>query len=190
MSPRAGLTTGAVVDAAMTIVDESGIEALTLAAVAAKTKVATPSLYKHVAGLAELRTLVGIRAMEEMTERLTQAVLGLGGDAAVAALMRAARGYVVEHPHRYAAQPLDPLQNPATHEAGAKLLNVFLAVLRGHGLDGPEAIHATRCLRVIVHGFASLEAGGGFGLPEKLDETYERLIEMFLKSLPSQGGSR
>ena len=59
---------------------------------------------------------------------------------------------------------------------------MFLAVLRGHGLDGADAVHATRCARALAHGFASLEASGGFGLPEDLDETYERLIRMFLAS--------
>ncbi|WP_415624321.1 TetR-like C-terminal domain-containing protein [Phytohabitans flavus] len=36
----------------------------------------------------------------------------------------------------------------------------------------------------MVHGFASIEASGGFGLPEDLDETYERLVRMTIASLP------
>jgi hypothetical protein len=58
--------------------------------------------------------------------------------------------------------------------------------LRGYDLDGSAAVHATRCARAIAHGFASIEASGGFGLPEDLDETYERLIRMFLASLRPQ----
>jgi Tetracyclin repressor-like, C-terminal domain len=56
--------------------------------------------------------------------------------------------------------------------------------LRGYGLHGAAAIHATRCLRVIVHGFASIESSGGFGLAEDPAETYEQLIQMYLASLP------
>ncbi|MEV4630040.1 WHG domain-containing protein [Micromonospora sp. NPDC049523] len=182
--PRAGLSTSAVVSAALDVVDEQGIGALTLAAVAARTGVATPSLYKHVGNIAELRDLVGVRVMTEMAEHFGDAVIGRSGDDAVTVLMHTYRDYVREHPARYAAMPTDPLHDPALVEAGTRLLNVFVAVLRGYGLDHSAAIHATRCLRAIGHGFVSIEAGGGFRLAEDLDETYEQLIRMFVASLP------
>ena len=190
MSPRIGLSTGAVVEAALAIADEHGLEAVTLAAVATRTRVATPSLYKHVASLAELRSLIGARVMLELTEYLTAGILGLSGDDAVAALMRSFRDYAREHPSRYAAVPLDALQNPLTRDAADKLLRVLFAVLRGYGLQDSAAIHAVRGARTVVHGFVSLEAGGGFGLPQDLDETFQQLIDMYLKSLPRKGDTR
>ena len=51
-------------------------------------------------------------------------------------------------------------------------------------LNGAAAVHATRCLRVIIHGFVSIESSGGFGLAEDPAETYEQLIQMYLASLP------
>jgi AcrR family transcriptional regulator len=183
-SYRAGLSTTAVVEAALAIVDEQGADALTLAAVAQRTGVAAPSLYKHVGSLAELRTLVGVRVLEEMTGRFTRAVMGRSGDDAVEVLMREYRAYVTEHPARYSTVPADALHEPRTAEAGQRLLEVFLAVLRGYGLTDSSAVHATRCVRAVVHGFASIEASGGFGLPEDLDETYARLVRMTIASLP------
>lgn len=182
--PRAGLSTAAVVDAALDVIDEHGLDALTLAAVAGRTRVATPSLYKHVASLAQLRELVGLRVLEEMTGMFTAATVGRSGDDAVTALMHAYRDYVTAHPGRYDAMPADPLHEPALHAAGNRLLTVFVAVLRGYGLRDSEAVHAVRCLRAIGHGFVSIEAKGGFGLPEDLDETYRQLIRMYLASLP------
>jgi AcrR family transcriptional regulator len=181
--PRAGLSTTSVVDTALEVIDEAGVDALTLAAVASRRGVAAPSLYKHVTGLTQLRTLVGVRVLGEMADRFTAAAVGRSGDDALAAVLREYRAYVIERPARYAAMPADPLHDPALAAAGTRLLNVFLAVLRGYGLDGSDAIHATRCARALAHGFASIEAGGGFGLSESLDETYERLIGMFLASL-------
>ncbi|WP_434446004.1 TetR/AcrR family transcriptional regulator [Lentzea sp. E54] len=183
MAVRARLTTAKVVDAALELVDEHGVEGLTLAAVAARTGVATPSLYKHVASLGELRGHVGVRVIEDMTARFTEKVLGRAGDDAVTALMHAYRAYVQEHPNRYAAAPMDPLHDELQQAAGAKLLEVMFATLRGYGLEGSEAVHATRRLRVIVHGFASIESGGGFGLPEGLDDTYDQLVRMYLDDL-------
>ncbi|HEX8867196.1 MAG TPA: WHG domain-containing protein [Lentzea sp.] len=186
MTVRPRLTTAKVVDAALELIDEQGVDGLTLAAVAARTGVATPSLYKHVASLAELRGHVGVRVLEEMTDRFTQTVLGLSGDQAVEALMRAYRAYVTENPKRYAAMPMDPLHDELQQAAGQKLVEVMLATLRGYGLEGSAAIHATRRLRVIVHGFASIESGGGFGLPEGLDDTYDQLVRMYLTDLRGQ----
>jgi AcrR family transcriptional regulator len=182
--PRAGLNTDSVVDVALAIVDEQGPEALSLSVVAARAGVAAPSLYKHVTSLAELRSRVAARVLAEMTEVATTAVLGLSGDAAVAALMRRLRAYGVEYPARYLSVPPDPMHDPALALPAARLVEVFLAVLREYDLHGAAAIHATRCLRVIVHGFASIESSGGFGLAEDPAETYEQLIQMYLASLP------
>jgi AcrR family transcriptional regulator len=182
--PRAGLSTDGVVDVALAIVDEQGPEALSLSVVAARAGVAAPSLYKHVAGLAELRSRVAARVLSEMTDVATAAVLGLSGDAAIAALMRRLRAYGVEHPARYLAVPPDPMHDPALAQPAARFIEVFLAVLRGYGLRDAAAIHATRRLRVIVHGFVSIESSGGFGLAEDPAETYEQLIQMYLASLP------
>lgn len=182
--PRAGLSPDAVVDAAVAVVDEIGPDALTLAAVANRAGVATPSLYKHVRNLAEVRQLVTVRVMEELTDRLREAALGRSRDDAVHALMRAYRAYVVAHPARYAAMDQQAGPEPRVAAAADRLLGIILAVLRGYGLEGPGLVHAARCLRSSVHGFAVLEAAGGFGLPEDLEESYELLITMVTGGLP------
>ncbi|MDI5938548.1 TetR-like C-terminal domain-containing protein, partial [Micromonospora sp. DH15] len=48
--------------------------------------------------------------------------------------------------------------------------------LRGYGLDGDDAVDATRVLRSALHGFLALEAAGGFGLPRDLDRSYDQLV--------------
>jgi len=157
--PRAGLSTDGVVDVALGVVDEQGPEALSLSVVAARAGVAAPSLYKHVASLAELRSRVAARVLAEMTEVATAAVLGLAGDAAIAALMRSLRAYGSEHPARYLAVPPDPMHHPALAQPATRFIEV-------------------------IHGFISIESSGGFGLAEDPAETYEQLIRMYLASLP------
>lgn len=66
--PRAALSSEAVVDVALRLVDEETPAALTLSAVADRAGVATPSLYKHVRNLAELRDLLSARIMNEMAD--------------------------------------------------------------------------------------------------------------------------
>jgi AcrR family transcriptional regulator len=181
--PRAGLTSDAVVDLALEVIDEQGPNAVSLASIAARAGVATPSLYKHVDSLTELRSRVSARILTEMTAVATDAVVGRSGDDAITALMRRMRQYAVEHPNRYAFVPADPVHDPALVEAATGLLQVFFAVVRGYDLDGSAAVHAIRCLRVIVYGFSSIESSGGFGLAEDQSETYEQLIKLYLAYL-------
>src|SRR3954454_13076934 len=149
--PRAGLTTDAVVDIALALVDEKGLEALSLAAVADRAGVATPSLYKHVGNLADLRDLMAVRVIRQITEMSAGVVMGRGRDEAVTALMTSYRAYVLANPGRYALMPLDPLRRPDLAEAAHELLAVFVAVMRGYGLDDERATHAVRRLRAAVH---------------------------------------
>jgi hypothetical protein len=60
--------------------------------------------------------------------------------------------------------------------AAGAAVDVVVAVLRGYGLDGEEAIHATRIVRSALHGFAALETDEGFGIPLDLDATFARLV--------------
>jgi AcrR family transcriptional regulator len=180
--PRAGLTPQAVLDAALEVVDESGAAGLTLAAVAARTGVAVPSLYKHVEGLPALRRKATATVLGEFTARLTASVLGHSGPTALSRLMHAYRDYARANPGRYqltvpAADPTDPADAEVV-QAGTRTVGVALALLEGAGVTGEDAIHATRCLRSALHGFVLLEISGGFGLPESIDTSFDRLVEM------------
>lgn len=184
MSPRAGLTTGAVVDLALKIVDQAGPDALTLAKVAERAKVAAPSLYKHVKNLADLRRLIDLRVVQEMAEALTQAATGREGADAVRAVADAYRDYLRRHPHRTGALTTAPDESDTElSKATHAVAEVVFAVLRPYGFDHAQAVHATRCLRAAVHGFAGLEASGGFGRPEDVDQSFEVLKTMLVQGL-------
>jgi WHG domain-containing protein len=64
-----------------------------------------------------------------------------------------------------------------------RALKVGLAVMASLGLQGEDAIHALRAFRSMVHGFATLEIAGGFGLPEDCDESFRRLVAFLVAGL-------
>ncbi|MER5867451.1 TetR-like C-terminal domain-containing protein [Kitasatospora sp. NPDC002040] len=182
--PRAGLSPAAVVDHALELIDGQGPEGLTLAAVAARAGVATPSLYKHVTGgLTELRRLIAVRVTEELAERLAESVLGRSRDEAMTALLNAYLDYAERYPRRYAALPQAPDPDQDLTRAAARLVGVIVAVLDGYGLTGSEAVHAARAVRSTAHGFASLSAGGAFQLGVDLTVTRERLVRVMVEGL-------
>ncbi|MBM9623602.1 TetR/AcrR family transcriptional regulator [Streptomyces zhihengii] len=183
--PRASLSADAVVAFALETVDEAGPAALTLSAVAGRAGVATPSLYKHVRNLAELRDLVSARIMNDLADEVGLAVLGRSGEEALRAFMTAWRAFTLRAPHRYAAMLQTP--EPRTAEAGERLLDIIRAALRSYGMTDSAAVHMARCLRAAVHGFAVLETDGAFGLPESLDESHALLVTMVVAGAGAPG---
>ena len=102
--PRRGLDRAQVVDAAAAIADADGLEAVTLARVAAALGVRSPSLYNHVAGRdGPARAASRARATRELAAALRRAATGRAGADAIAAVADAQRAYARAHPGRYAA---------------------------------------------------------------------------------------
>jgi AcrR family transcriptional regulator len=182
--PRAGLSTAAVVGAAADIADAEGLDALTLARLAGSVGVRTPSLYNHVAGLDDVRRRVALVALVELGDALRDATVGRAGDDALTAMARAYRAYAGAHPGRYAATQRAPAAgDEEIGTAAARAVDVLLAVLRGYGLEGDDAIHAARAVRSALHGFVALESGGGFGIPVALDESFDRMVAALARGL-------
>ena len=182
--PRAGLSTAAVVAAAADIADAEGLDRLTLARVAAAAGVRTPSLYNHVESLDDVRRRVALLALRDLADALRDAAVGRAGDDALVAMADAYRAYARRHPGRYAATQRAPAEGDEEMRAAAKgAVDVVLAILRGYGLEGDDAIHAARAVRSALHGFVALETGGGFGIPVDLDESYERMVRALARGL-------
>ncbi len=188
---RAGLDSEAVVDAAAALADAEGLEAVTLARLAAMLEVRAPSLYSHVGGLEDLRRRIAARALAELARELSAAAAGRAGSDALRAVARAYRDYARAHPGSYAATQRAPdLADPDAQAAAHSVVDIVLAVLRGYGLEGDDAVHAARAVRAALHGFVVLESGEGFGIPLSLDESFERLIVVLDRGLDSQSAGR
>ena len=186
MAKRVGIDRDAVVRAAAKIADDEGWDALTLARVAGKLRVRSPSLYNHVGGLEALRRELKLLVMRELNTALTRATIGKSRDDAVRALAAAYRAFVKRHPGTYAATMVAaPKNDPAVEAAAGHIVETFLSVLSGYGLDRREGIHAIRAMRSAVHGFAALEIAGGFGIPLDVDKSFDWLVSSLLKGLSS-----
>ncbi|ACQ78975.1 transcriptional regulator, TetR family [Beutenbergia cavernae DSM 12333] len=188
--PRAGLSRDAVVALALRLVDDGGprgFDDLTLARVASAAGVATPSLYKHVASLADLRRGVAVVAVRDLTRAMAEATIGRSGPDAVEHLAHAWRSFGHEHPGRYAATQVAPdPDDPADaglRDAAREAVNLAAAALRGFDLPPDRMIDAIRVLRASVHGFVLLELGGGLRLPQDLDRSFDALVRVLVDGI-------
>ncbi|MGH3192242.1 MAG: TetR/AcrR family transcriptional regulator [Streptosporangiaceae bacterium] len=109
--PRAGLTGDEAVASAVGLADEIGYSGVTMGLLADRLGVRTPSLYKHVDGLADLQHRLAILATNELGEVIRDAVQGKAGRDALAALLTAVRaGPGREVQHRPGSRRHKPVQ--------------------------------------------------------------------------------
>jgi AcrR family transcriptional regulator len=183
---RAGLDSEVVVRAAAELADAEGLDRLTLAAVAQRLGVRPPSLYAHIAGLADLRVRLAIDACQDLRDALAAAALGRAGGDALRAVADAYRAWARAHPGRYATIAHTFADDPEAAAAAAGVVEVVFAVMRGYGLEGEDAVHGVRAVRSAMHGFITLEENGGFLMEVDLEQTWARMLAMLDRGLRAE----
>ena len=191
MALRAGLDQAVIMQTAVRLVDEHGLAQLTMATLAAQLNVRTPTLYHHFQGLAGVRRGLALLGLRQMGAALGHAVMGKAGDEAILALAYALRDFAHEHPGLYEATVRSPEgEDPEWQNAGREVVDIGIRAFSAYHLALDDALHAVRLLRSIVHGWVSLHSAGGFALPLDVDETFHRLLDVFLlylhKNIPSE----
>jgi AcrR family transcriptional regulator len=183
MARRRGFDKAAVVDAALSIADREGADAVTLARVADELGISPPSLYSHVSGLPGLRRDLALHLTVEFGECLRDAAMGVSGDDALRAVAAAYRRYGSDHPGRYQLTfwPMDP-DDTERADAGRRAQQAVAAVIRSYGLDPATARRAGRAFRASMHGLVDLEHEGTTGLDD-LEGAYSFLVQQFIHGL-------
>jgi AcrR family transcriptional regulator len=185
MARKVGLDRRQVLDEAAALADAHGIESVTLARVASALGVASPSLYTHVASLQALRRELALEASTRLGAVLREALADEQGEDAVRATARAYRAFAHEHPGLYSTLHSTPGQSedPEVYAAFAAVLPDLAAVLAGLGLPDADTVPLLRTVRSALHGFVSLEASGGFGLPGDVDVSFETLVDVLIAGM-------
>ncbi len=178
---RRTLDRAAVVREAALLADRDGFESLSLSVLAARLGVKPPSLYNHIESLDALRRSLQIEALESFAARSGEAAMGHAGRAALERIARALFALARKRPGVWAALQRAPApDDDELQEAARKALKPLEAVLKPMGLSKTESVHLLRALRALVQGFASLEAMGGFGLPEAVEHSFEKALARIL----------
>ena len=177
-----------VVKAAVDLVNAEGLDALNLHRLADRLGVQTPSLYNHVDGLAGLNRDLALYSVRNLGECMGNATIGevrpagaAGAGSGIPRLHQGASGIVYGESARESCH----------HSRGRRIAGCRRARGAGwrwrwwqsFGIYGNDALHAVRGFRSVVHGFATLEVAGGFGLPLDCDESFRRLVRMLIHGL-------
>ncbi|REE67647.1 TetR family transcriptional regulator [Paenibacillus taihuensis] len=185
--PRAGLDIDTILQAAAELVDAEGLDTLTLATLAQKLGIRSPSLYNHVNGLPGLRLQLTLYGLGRLGTVMRGAVHGKTRDDAIRALAYAYLEFARKHPGLYAmTQRTMDRADTQIQQAAGNIAAVPIEALREYGLDHELSIHLVRGLRSLMHGFASIEQQGGFGMPVDLNVSFQLMVDTFLAGIHAQ----
>ncbi len=158
---RLPLTRGAVLEAALRLVDAEGVEALSMRKLGRELGVEAMSLYNHIPNKAAL--LDGL--VEHVISKVEPRSPTGGWDEEVRELARTYRRAALQHPNvvpLIVMRPFNTLTALGPLERG-------LAVFRRAGFDDEAALHAFRTVTSFASGYTLGESGGFFGEHRPLD---------------------
>lgn len=157
-----GLTMDVIVDAATALVQEKGYNNFSVRELALRLEVKAASLYNHVKSIDDINSEVGKLAAGRLNSALERATDGVERDRAIEALAYEYRSFVKNNYELYRAiiglPALD--QGGSLSDVGRDSINVIRNVVSQYEIPTDEAVHFSRCLRGVLHGFASLEMAG------------------------------
>ncbi|MGD9573225.1 MAG: TetR/AcrR family transcriptional regulator C-terminal domain-containing protein [Thermoleophilia bacterium] len=151
-SRRPRLSRDAVLTAALTVIDEAGLEACTMRAVAAELGVEAMSLYWHVPGKEVLLDGVVEKILEEVAGELTDVE---GWREGMASFAHTLRTVILRHPNAVSLIAARPL---GTYAALGRMAESGMARMEAAGFDRQTTIRAGRTVTRHVLGFTLAEA--------------------------------
>lgn len=113
------------------------------------------------------------------------------GREALREIAYAYRRFAREHPGLYAAaqRAVKPGEDDELYRALAAAVTPVFQALAEEGVGPEERVHLTRAIRSALHGFVVLEQLGGFGMPESVEESFDRLVGLLLAGLDKAGAA-
>ena len=184
MSRRMKLDVPIILQMATELVDEHGLDQLSIGLLAEKLEVRPPSLYNHLDGLSGLKQKLAIQGVRKLHEHMLQAAVGRSGDDAIREISKAYIQFVRLHPGLYDASTRFPdADDKELQQAQEAVVQLVVQVLQAYNLKDAMAIHMVRGLRSILHGFTSIEQMGGFGMPLDINKSFSILINTFIEGI-------
>jgi AcrR family transcriptional regulator len=187
----------ALIDAALTCVAESGLEGLTLRAVARVAGVTHQAPYRHFPDRSALLAAVaeeGFRRLHVESIELAEAA-GADPEARLRAVTRSHVRFALAHPTRYRVmfcrEVADKAQPPSLKQAATLSFEVLAAIIgdaqRARRLRRGDARDHALLIVSLVHGLTSFLIDGQFKrrgyTKASADATVDRLLELVLDGL-------
>ena len=181
MPAHAQTSTAAIVAAGRQLLEERGMDALTMRDVADAVGVRAPSLYKRVRGRADLFRLILEDVADELTS-VADAATGSGDPAAdLRAMIAAYRRFAHANPVAYALMYAPQAPPGATERSERSSATLLRTVAE---LAGPRhALPAARTIVAWANGFITMELAGAFRLGGDVEQAWDFGLDRVLTAV-------
>ena len=166
---RRGSTRSDLLEAAAGLLEERGIEAVTLRAVGERAGVSRQAPYKHFADKGQLLSVLAARYFERLAEEMISAPEGMGGSplARLEAMLEAYARVAMGSPARYRLMFGPEVRGrpyPKVHEAArglyGRLVGVVAECQEAGKLPGGDPVDLAALVYATVHGAVDLALAG------------------------------
>ena len=179
-----------IIAAALAVIEENGVEQLSMLAVATAVGVRGPSLYKRFADRAALLKSVETHLFHELALDLARAASGHGEDDALREMAFAYRAFAKRHKGAYAlmfsSETAGEDAIAIRFEAARPVLDVLQRMLP----DPASSLRAARALTAFCHGFVSMDIAGAFRLGGDIDEAFQEGVDLFLAGMIARSAGK
>lgn len=182
MPAHAQTSTDAIVAAGRYLLEERGMDALTMRDVASAVGVRAPSLYKRVRDRSDLVRLILEDVADELTTTLDAAASSGDPVADARAMTSAFRKFAHANPVAYTLMFTPQAAAPGATARSVRSSATFLRTIAE--LVGPErALPAARMIVAWAHGFITMELAGAFRLGGDVDQAWDFGLDRILTAV-------
>lgn len=184
---RTGISKEKIVDMAIYMVEENGIDELSLRGLAAQLNIKAASLYNHVEGISEIKTAVGLKAIGMLGGELEKASRGYERDDAIRAIAEAYRTFAKEHAQMYRMIIEVPESgDDILCQEWTRSIRPISNVIKQYKISDENVINLMRFFRSTMHGFVALEKHG-FLKDDSVDieNSFDEIITFIIGSIHS-----
>lgn len=181
---RAGIDKAAIIKNAAQLVNQAGMEQITMKMLADKLGIKPPSLYNHIKGLEDLKKQLMIFGWTQAKEKLLLSLAGVSGYDAIKAMCYAFYDYATENTGLFEVMLwYNKFENEEAAEATAELLAVIFRITRSLDIPDNYGFHLIRTFRGFLEGFFLLVNNGSFGHPLPITDSFEISVNILIAGI-------
>lgn len=178
---RARLDRETVLAAAEALVDQRGIDAVTMTMLAAELGTKVSSLYNHVASLEDLRAELQIRFMRLLGQEIRRAAMGVSGEDGLHKLADTFIAFARAYPQRYDTMTRPIIDRDRFFEASARAVEGLAAMIGSTGIDEDKVLTAQMAFFAALHGYGSLETSGFFSPSQEFELDFDAVYAQVVR---------
>lgn len=178
-----------IIETSAKIVNEIGLDNLSLKLIAKNLNIKSPSLYNHISSLEEVKEKLMLYGWKQMEEKIIDSTIGVSGYDALRNMCNAFYEYAINNRGVFTAMLwYNKYKNEELNIATTKLFNIIFKILKPLNISDDNINHIIRTLRSFLEGFSLLVNNNAFGNPISIKDSFDLSLEIIINGIKQLEG--